>query len=128
MIPMPQADLQNTTRARKSEDRQTHDFVLRVVEGGPRNKYGKARTSCVIANPNVADVDEAQPREGERSPDGIRISSNEALFLRCILQCQCDYGSKPLPELGLPRTIGIVVDYERGSQSLRQQALAEMGQ
>jgi hypothetical protein len=113
MIPMPQADLQNITRARKSDDRQTHDFVLRIVEDGTRNKYGKARTSCVVVNPNVADVDDGQPRDsGERSSEGLRISSNEALFLRCILQCQNDYGAKPIPELGLPRSIGVVVDYD----------------
>jgi len=46
------------------------------------------------------------------TPRGLRISSNEALFLRCILQCQWDYGSKPMPELGLPWTIGVVVDYD----------------
>ena len=46
------------------------------------------------------------------TPHRLRISSNEALFLRCILQCQWDYGSKPMPELGLPWTIGVVVDYD----------------
>jgi hypothetical protein len=29
-----------------------------------------------------------------------------------ILQCQCDYGGKPMAELSLPRSIGVVVDYD----------------
>jgi hypothetical protein len=40
------------------------------------------------------------------------VRDDEALFLRCILQCQNDYGSRPIPELGLPRSIGVVVDYD----------------
>jgi hypothetical protein len=87
--PMPQQ------KEREGLDGQSHDFVLRIVEDGTRNKYGKARTSCVVVNPNVADVDDGPPREGDKSPDGVRISANEALFLRCILQCQCDFGTKP---------------------------------
>jgi hypothetical protein len=43
---------------------------------------------------------------------GPRVTANEALFLRCILQCQNDFGSKPIAELGLPRSIGVVVDYD----------------
>jgi hypothetical protein len=101
MIPMPQANLQNT-------------LVLRVLEGGTRDKQGRPRTSCVIVKPNVADVDDGQPRDsGDRSStDSLPISENDALFLRCILQSQNDYGTKPPPELALPRSIGVVVDYD----------------
>ena len=42
--------------------------------------------------------------------DQSDISKNEALFLRCILQCQNDYGTVPPPALALPRSIGVVVD------------------
>jgi hypothetical protein len=42
----------------------------------------------------------------------IDISKDEALFLRCILQCLNDYGIKPPAELGLPRSIGVLVDYD----------------
>ena len=41
-----------------------------------------------------------------------RVTANEALFLRCILQCQYDFGIKPPAELALPRSIGVVVDYD----------------
>ncbi|MDH2341510.1 hypothetical protein [Bradyrhizobium sp. SSUT77] len=94
-------------------DGQSHDFVLRVVEDGTRNKYGKPRTSCVVVNPNLADVgsDEVTDKPGANA-DGYRVSTNEALFLRCVLQCQNDYGIKPPAELGLPRSIGLVVDYD----------------
>jgi hypothetical protein len=42
----------------------------------------------------------------------LSVTADEALFLRCILQCQNDYGSKPIPELALPRSIGVGVDYD----------------
>jgi len=89
------------------------NFVLRVVEDGTRNKYGKPRTSCVVVNPNLADVgsDDVPAKPGDAAA-GFRVSTNEALFLRCILQCQNDYGIKPPAVLGLPRTIGLVVDYD----------------
>jgi hypothetical protein len=45
-------------------------------------------------------------------PSGLSITSQEALFLRCILKCQAELGEKPPAELTLPRTIGIVVDYD----------------
>jgi len=45
------------------------------------------------------------------TPRELSITANEALFLRCILQCQNNYGSPP-PELSLPRSIGVVVDYD----------------
>lgn len=41
-----------------------------------------------------------------------RASANEALFLRCLLQCQNDFGLKPPDVLALPNSIGIVVDYD----------------
>jgi hypothetical protein len=41
-----------------------------------------------------------------------RVTPSEALFLRCILQCQYDFGAKPAAELALPRSIGVVVDYD----------------
>jgi hypothetical protein len=40
------------------------------------------------------------------------VSDDEALFLRCILQSQNDYGIRPPAELALPRSIGLVVDYD----------------
>jgi hypothetical protein len=99
-------------KQREGLDGQTHDFVLRVVEDGTRNKYGKPRTSCVVVNPNMADVgDDNPPKEGDKS-QGYRVSQNEALFLRCILTCQNDFGTKPPAELALPRSIGVVVDYD----------------
>jgi hypothetical protein len=100
-------------KQREGLDGQSHDFVLRVVEDGTKNKYGKPRTSCVVVNPNIADVgsDDVPAKPGE-APNGYRVSTNEALFLRCVLQCQNDYGIKPPDVLGLPRSIGLVVDYD----------------
>lgn len=71
------------------------------------------RAAIAGGNPNIADVgrDDAPAKPGANA-DGYRVSTNEALFLRCVLQCQNDYGIKPPAELGLPRTIGIVVDYD----------------
>jgi hypothetical protein len=100
-------------KQREGLDGQSHDFVLRVVEDGTRNKYGKPRTSCVVVNPNIVDVgnDDIPAAPGEAA-NGYRVSTNEALFLRCVLQCQNDYGIRPPDVLGLPRSIGLVVDYD----------------
>jgi hypothetical protein len=46
------------------------------------------------------------------SPTLYRVTTSEALFLRCVLQWQNDYGIKPPDVLGLPRSIGLVVDYD----------------
>ena len=100
-------------KQREGLDGQAHDFVLRVVEDGTRNKYGKPRTSCVVTNPNIVDAgNDDMPAAPGASADGYRVSQNEALFLRCILQCQYDFGAKPPAELGLPKSIGVVVDYD----------------
>lgn len=101
-------------KQREGQDGQSHDFVLRVVEDGTRNKYGKARTSCVVVNPTIADVgnDEIPPKPGEAATQGFKANSQEALFLRCILQCQNEFGITPPAELALPRSVGLVVDYD----------------
>jgi hypothetical protein len=47
------------------------------------------------------------------TPEGLSIiTAQEARFLRCILKSQSELGMKPPAELALPRTIGIVVDYD----------------
>jgi hypothetical protein len=100
-------------KQREGVDGQSHDFVLRVVEDGTRNKYGKPRTSCVVTNPNYPDIgnDDVTDKPGDAS-QGYRVSTNEALFLRCVLQCQNEYGIKPPDVLALPKSIGLVVDYD----------------
>lgn len=113
-------------KQREGIDGQTHDFVLKVVEDGTRNKYGKPRTSCVVANPNFVDVgnDDVPAAPGEAA-NGYRVSTNEALFLRCVLQCQNDYGIRPPAELGLPRSIGLVVDYDHVKLLIAQKMLRD---
>ena len=49
----------------------------------------------------------------QATTQNITISADEALFLHCMLVCQSDYGIKPPAELGLPRSIGVVVDYDQ---------------
>lgn len=72
------------------------NVVLRIVEDGTCNKYGKDRPGA--------------------DADGYRVSTNEALFLRCVLQCQMDYGIAPAANIraiiGLSPSIGIIVDYD----------------
>jgi len=114
-------------KQREGLDGQTHDFVLRVVEDGTRNKYGKPRTSCVVVAPNLPDVgsdDVPDGTPGDKA-QGLRVTGNEALFLRCILQSQNDYGVKPPAELGLPRSIGLVVDYDRVKVLFSQRMLRD---
>jgi hypothetical protein len=52
------------------------------------------------------------PQANLQNTTPSNISAKEALFLRCILQCQNDYGMAPPVELGLPKSIGVVVDYD----------------
>jgi len=46
-----------------------------------------------------------------RSNAAARVSDDEALFLRSLFQIQNHFGRPPIAELGLPKSIRLVVDY-----------------
>jgi hypothetical protein len=67
---------------------------------------------ALFENHRAPDVGADDVRTEGNTSNAYRVTTNEALFLRCLLQCQNDYGIKPPAELGLPRSIGLVVDYD----------------
>lgn len=114
-------------KQREGRSGDEHEFVLREVEDGTINRYGKPRTSCVIAAPNISDVgNDDQPKSRfEDGQQGVRPSKQEKLFIECLLQSIDDFGVLPPPELGLPKTLGKVVEYDRVKRLLSTKLLRE---
>jgi hypothetical protein len=100
-------------KQREGVDGEESDFVLHVVEDGTKNKYGRMRTSCVVADPVRIDPNEAdQPDVGGNRHIGAKVSKGDVQFLEVMFEALDDFGVKPPPELGLPRAIDKVVDYD----------------
>lgn len=113
-------------KQREGQDGEEIDFVLHEVEDGTKNKFGKARTSCVVTTPNVAaPMDDGDPKKGAPDARGVRASVQEKLFIQCLLQCLDDFGVPPPPELGLPRSVHKVVDYDHVKRAIAQKMLRE---
>lgn len=112
-------------KQREGQSGDEHDFVLRVVEDGTKNKFGKARTSCVVAAPKIADaiVDGTPPSGG--SDAGAHASRLDALFLECVLDATESDGVPPPASIQLPRSIAKVVDYEFVKRLMSQRTLRE---
>lgn len=106
-----------TMRVMKQREGQSggeHDFILRVVEDGTTNRFGKPRTSCVVATPNLPDDDRSDdfPESASERYSGAKISKQETLFLQCILDATAEHGVPPPAGLDLPHSAGNVVDYD----------------
>lgn len=90
-------------KQREGETGQTFDFVLHGVETGLTNKFGKARTSCVVTEPNWTQEPE---KEEARKPDtkaGFRLTDIEDLFFDVLWKQLHEMGQEAPPELQLPR-------------------------
>ncbi|CAN5491648.1 hypothetical protein BH11PSE4_BH11PSE4_42840 [soil metagenome] len=64
------------------------------------------------------------------APDEVKwkewtVTAKEALFLRCVLKAQVEQGMKPLHQLKVPSTIGVVVDYDIVKRLFYSQELRE---
>ena len=118
-------------KQREGQDGEETDFILRVVEDGTKNKYGKPRTSCVVAAPNYemsgADQTDARP-SGRDDGSGYRANKSEILFMECLLQAIDESGAPPPPELGLPRSVSRVADYDRVKRLIANRMLSEEDQ
>lgn len=115
-------------KQREGQDGEETDFILRVVEDGTKNKYGKPRTSCVVASPNyeMSGADQADARPSSRdNGDGFRASKNEILFMECLLATLDEHGVEPPPELGLPRSVSRVADYDSVKRLMANKMLSE---
>lgn len=122
-------------KQREGQDGETWEFVLKVVETGSRDKFGKMRTSCVVVSPNVADVNGTAKGDDANADKtiGVKASKAEMLFLQCVIEATASDGVAPPPELGLPRSIGKVVDYDIvkrliSAKMLREEDNSEEGQ
>lgn len=85
------------------------DFVLRGVETGIKNKFGRVRTSCVVTEPNWAE----EPEKGEdtRKSDnksGFRLTDIEDQFFKAFWKALHESGQEAPPELGLSRATKVV--------------------
>lgn len=115
-------------KQREGQDGEETDFILRVVEDGTTNKFGKQRTSCVVAAPNyeMSGADQADARPSSRdNGDGFRASKNEILFMECLLATLDEHGVEPPPELGLPRSVSRVADYDSVKRLMANKMLSE---
>lgn len=115
-------------KQREGQNGDEHDFILRVVEDGTNNKFGKARTSCVVAPPNMQDIVDGDAGRNADSGDrhsGAKASKGEILFLQCVIDAMASDGIAPPPTLGLPRSIAKVVDYDFVKQLMAQKMLRE---
>jgi hypothetical protein len=71
-----------------------------------------AATTAGGPNPTQTTGPMHQANTIHSTPQLAAVTASEALCLRCVLQCQNDHGIKPPDLLGLPRSIGLVVDYD----------------
>lgn len=113
-------------KQREGQDGDEFDFVLHVVEDGTTNKFGKARTSCVVAKPVMTEISDAvtTDQDGKKSY-GVKISRNEQMFIQCVIDAAAEQGVPPPPELGLPRSLDRVVDYDAVKHRIKQKMLRE---
>jgi hypothetical protein len=115
-------------KQREGQNGDEHDFILRVVEDGTKNKFGKPRTSCVVAVPNIADSMGDDGRDTDPNSRGGRfkeVSKQDALFLQCLLDATASDGIKPPAALNLPHSIRKVVDYDFVKKLMGQRMLQE---
>jgi hypothetical protein len=54
-----------------------------------------------------------------------KVSKNEALFIECVLAATAEAGVLPPPELGLPKSVGKVVDYDAVKKLMKDKMLRE---
>lgn len=113
-------------KQREGQDGEEHDFVLHIVEDGTKNAFGRPRTSCVVGDPVYTDADDGIPTDGKRKVAdgvGVKVPTQTKIFFECILKAVEDRGEISPPELGLPRSIGKVVDYEHVKRLMFNQML-----
>lgn len=113
-------------KQREGVDGEEHDFVLHVVEDGTKNRYGKARTSCVVGPANIADapMDDRADVKGERHV-GAKVTRQDALFLECLLETVDSVGVPAPGDLRLSRSIAKVVDYDHVKRLMSKKMLNE---
>lgn len=101
-------------KQREGLDGEKTPFVLSVVEDGTVNKFGRARTSCVVDDPTIAEpemVNSEGQGEGNRSV-GASVSKNTKMFMECLLEALDEFGVAPPAEVPVARSVMRVVNYD----------------
>lgn len=112
-------------KQREGQDGEEHDFVLHIVEDGTRNKFGKPRTSCVVAAPNVGDAPTEIDTDKGGHHVGAKVTRQDVLFLECVLEAIDTVGVSTPLSLELPRSISKVVDYDHVKRLVSKKTLRE---
>jgi len=84
--------------------------VLPAIETGVKNKFGKVRTSCVVALPNWSVQAEAESNASKKpeTKAGFKLTDIEDHFFK-VLWKELQEGGVPAPsELGLAPTVRVV--------------------
>lgn len=114
-------------KQREGQEGEEADFVLRVVPDGTMNKFGKQRTSCVVASPRITEMDgsaDARPRTDDDKHLGVKVNRSEAVFLKALLDALDESGIAAPAELGLD--VGTrVVDYDVVKRLILNRTLRE---
>lgn len=92
---------------REGETGDTFDFVLHGVETGIKNKFGKMRTSCVVAAPNWGDK---APSEDRTKSDRVAktLGPNQLAYFKAFWEALQEYGELAPPALQVPRSVRVV--------------------
>lgn len=93
-------------KQREGIDSASHDFVLHIVEDGTKNSFGKARTTCVVVEPDKT----AEMESKERTPHGmqdIKQPKQKALFATLVSALRLHGQSMPNDVRAPPGTVGV---------------------
>jgi hypothetical protein len=90
-------------KQREGLDGTTWEFVLRNVDVGRLDKYGKPKTSCVPVEPAEAG------KSG--TPGAAVLSPQQRRFMDALFEALDSHGTATASMLGLPRSVGKIVDY-----------------
>lgn len=99
-------------KQREGLDGEKFEFVLDVVDDGTVNKFGRARTSCVVDMPTIAEPETSGEQKDEGRNLGASVSRNTKMFMECLLEAVDEFGEPPPATLPVPRSISRVVHYD----------------
>ena len=94
-------------KQREGKNGDEFDFVLHAVKDGTINKFGSARTSCVIV------PFEGTASAGAAVPKGPRLTLERRVILQALKTAIEDHGEPTPGVLKLPRSISRVVNARR---------------
>lgn len=97
-------------KQRQGQDGHFADFILRNVEVGRIDKFGKPRTSCVVLSCSRDQDDKPRQAAPARTGDNVtvRLNDRDVIFFRSLLDAIAHAGIAPPAALQLPGMIARV--------------------